>query len=156
MKNLLNRLILAAAAFTAVAPAIAASDKGTPEEAVALVKKVIAYYKANGKDKTFAEVNAQNPEFKYKDLYVFGSIVKEGAPLAAHGANPKMVGKDMTMLKDAEGFPFAKRIIEIGNSKGGKGWVDYKWPNPVTKVIEQKSTYVERVDDVYFACGVYK
>lgn len=155
MKHLLNRLIFAFATFIAVAPAIA-SDKGTAEEATALVKKVIAYYKANGKEKTFAAINAQNPEFKFKDLYVFGSVAKEGTLLGAHGANPKMVGKDMGALKDAEGFPFAKRIVEIATSKEGKGWVDYKWPNPVTKAIEAKSTYVERVDDLYFACGIYK
>ena len=154
MKHLLTR-VLFAAAFVAAAPSIA-QDRGTAADATALVKKVIGYYKANGKDKTWAAINEQNPDFKYKDLYVFGSIAKEGQPLAAHGANPRMVGKDMGELKDADGFPFAKKIIEIALSKEGKGWVDYKWPNPVTKAIEPKSTYVERVDDVYFAVGIYK
>jgi cytochrome c len=155
MKTLFKRVLLAVMATLAISPAFA-NERGTPDEAVALVKKAIAYYKANGKEKTFAAINEQNPEFKYKDLYLFGSISKEGAPLAAHGANPRMVGKDMSALKDAEGKPFAKEILDLGNSKAGKGWVDYKWPNPVTKAIEPKTTYVERVDDVYFACGVYK
>jgi cytochrome c len=155
MKQLLKRLLFIAIAFAATAPAFA-QERGTANDATALIKKVISYYKANGKEKTFAAINEQNPEFKYKDLYVFGSIAKEGLPLSAHGANPRMVGKDMTELKDADGFPFAKKISEIGLSKEGKGWVDYKWPNPVTKAIEAKSTYVERVDDVYFAVGIYK
>lgn len=155
MKTLLKKLLFVVVATVAISPAFA-SERGTPDEAVALVKKAIAYYKANGKEKTFAAINEQNPDFKYKDLYLFGSIVTDGAPLSAHGANPKMVGKVMTQLKDAEGKPFAKEIVEVGNSKAGKGWVDYKWPNPVTKAIEPKTTYVERVDDVYFACGVYK
>lgn len=155
MKGLLKKLMVAAAAVMMMAPALAA-EKGTKEEAVALVKKAVAYYKANGKEKTFAAINAQNPEFRNKDLYLFGSESKDNQPLGAHGANPKMVGKVMTMLKDAEGKPFAKEIIDVALSKEGKGWVDYKWPNPVTKAIEQKTTYVERVDDVYFACGVYK
>jgi signal transduction histidine kinase len=155
MKRLLKPLLFAALSF-AVSLSALASDKGTAEEATALIKKVIAYYKANGKEKTFAAINAQNPDFKYKDLYVFGSIAKEGEPLGAHGANPRMVGKDMSALKDADGFPFAKKIVEIATSKEGKGWVDYKWPNPVTKAIEPKSTYVERVDDLYFAVGIYK
>jgi cytochrome c len=155
MKHLLNRLLFAAIAFVATAPSIA-QERGTAADATALVKKVITYYKANGKEKTWAAINEQNPDFKYKDLYVFGSTAKEGQPLAAHGANPRMVGKDMGELKDADGYPFAKKIIEIALSKEGKGWVDYKWPNPVTKAIEPKSTYVERVDDVYFAVGIYK
>ncbi|HCE07957.1 MAG TPA: histidine kinase, partial [Oxalobacteraceae bacterium] len=38
----------------------------------------------------------------------------------------------------------------------GKGWVDYKWPNPATKILEAKSSYVERYEDVYVGCGIYK
>jgi signal transduction histidine kinase len=153
MNTLVNRLLFAAA-FVATVPAIGA-EKGTADDAVALVKKVIAYYKTNGKEKTFAAINSQSPDFRYKDLYVFGNGTNHG-PLMAHGTNPRMVGKDLTDAKDADGVPFVKKIIEIANSKEGKGWVDYKWPNPMTKAIEQKTTYVERVDDVYFAVGVYK
>jgi signal transduction histidine kinase len=59
-------------------------------------------------------------------------------------------------MRDGDGVFFVKKISEVAASKAGKGWVDYKWPNPITKELEQKSTYVERVDDVYFACGIYK
>ena len=111
--------------------------------------------KKNGKEKTYAMINDQNPEFKIQDLYLFSGELKAG-PLAAHGANRKMVGKDMSMLKDADGNSIAQKILDVANSKDGKGWADYKWPDPVTKEIEQKSTYVERVDDIYFACGIYK
>lgn len=156
MKHLFKALFFVAATALVAAPTIASEEKGTAEEATALVKHTIAYYKANGKEKTFAAINAQSPGFKQKDLYIFGSVAKEGSLLAAHGANPRMVGKDMGLLKDADGSPFARKIVEIATSKEGKGWVDYKWPNPVTKVIEKKSTYVERVDDIYFACGIYK
>ncbi|NEX60443.1 cache domain-containing protein [Noviherbaspirillum galbum] len=157
MKKFIGIASLAIAGFIAAAPScvVAANDKGTPEEATALVKKVIAYYKANGPEKTFAAINAQNPDFKAKDMYIFGGWAKDGQPLLSHGANPKMVGKEMSALKDADGKPFAKEIVDVAQ-KQGKGWVDYKWPNPVTKVIEAKSTYVERVDDYYFACGIYK
>lgn len=155
MKQLMTKLLIAVAAMATMVPAFA-QEKATKEEAVALVKKAVAYYKANGKEKLFAAINEQNPEFKYKDLYLFGSATKEGSPLGAHGANPKMVGKDMSALKDAEGKPFAKEITDLGRSPEGKGWVDYKWPNPISKAIEQKTTYVERVDDIYLACGVYK
>jgi len=32
-------------------------------------------------------------------------------------------------------------MMNIANTRN-KGWCDYKWPNPVTKTIEQKSAYV--------------
>jgi signal transduction histidine kinase len=38
----------------------------------------------------------------------------------------------------------------------GQGWVNYKWPNPVTKKIGEKSTFIMKVDDMIVACGAYK
>ncbi|MFZ6847330.1 cache domain-containing protein [Undibacterium sp. RuRC25W] len=142
------------AAFTF--PLQAADQHGSSEEAVALVKKAIDFYKKNGAEKAYQAINNHDPAFKNKDLYLFASDVKLGAPLAAHGANPKMVGKDMSQLKDVDGNYFAKKMVELAQSKEGKGWVDYKWPNPINGQIEQKSTYVERIDDIYFGCGIYK
>lgn len=146
-------MLLAVASFN-----VQAEDHGTADEAVALVKKVIVFYKANGPEKTWAEINnRENPKFVYKDLYVFSGGMTPNTPTPAHGANAKLVGKVMSDLKDVDGVPFTKLMGEVAKSKEGKGWVDYKWPNPITKKIEQKSTYVERIDDsFYIACGIYK
>ena len=73
----------------------------------------------------------------------------------AHGTNPKLIDKNMTELKDADGKYFVKEFIEVANTKG-KGWIDYKWTNPATKAIEPKSTYIEKVGDVLVGCGIYK
>jgi signal transduction histidine kinase len=43
-----------------------------------------------------------------------------------------------------------------GATAKGSGWSDYKWTNPVTKKIDPKSTYFQKVDDVILGCGVYK
>lgn len=155
MKMRIGQVWLMVAALFFFTQAQAADQHGTAQEAIALVHKAIDYYKKNGKEKTYALINDESPDFKTKDLYLFSSDLKAG-PLGAHGANRKMIGKDMSMLKDADGNSITQKILDIANSKEGKGWADYKWPDPVTKEIEQKSTYVERVDDVYFACGIYK
>ncbi len=157
MKYVLKQFFWGLMAALMVASAHAA-DHGTADEAIALVKKAIVFYKANGADKTWAEINnRENPKFVQKDLYLFSGALKPNIPVPAHGANAKLVGKVMTELKDVDGVPFTKLFAEVANSKQGKGWVDYKWPNPLTKQIEQKSTYVERVDDsFYIACGIYK
>lgn len=133
-----------------------AAEHGTAQEATELVKKAISYYKANGKEKTFAEINNPKGQFINKDLYLFVGSLKAGGPTLAHGANPKLVGKTLGELKDVDGVFFVRKMGDIANSKEGKGWVDYKWPNPTTKELEQKSTYVERADDLWFACGIYK
>jgi signal transduction histidine kinase len=73
----------------------------------------------------------------------------------AHGNNPKMVGKNLLEMKDHEGKFIIKSFIDTASSKG-KGWVDYKWPNPVTKAVEQKSSYIEKVDNLIVGAGIYK
>lgn len=141
-----------ACALALQAPVLAA-DHGTAAEATAMVKKAIEYIKANGKDKAYAEINKPKGMFHDRDLYVF--VYDQKGVTQAHGANPKMLGKNLMELKDADGVLIVKSFLEVGNSKG-KGWVDYKWPNPVSKAIESKSTYVEKHEDVVVGAGIYK
>jgi cytochrome c len=130
-----------------------AAERGTPDEAVALVQKAVAYLKANGKEKAYAEFNNPTGQFKDRDLYIF--VIDMTGLEWANGANQKIVGKNVLDLKDAEGKMMVKSFIDLAKGKG-KGWVDYKWPNPVQKTVESKSTYLEKVDDVLVASGIYK
>ena len=38
----------------------------------------------------------------------------------------------------------------------GKGWVDYRYNNPVSNEIEKKSTYFVQSGDVILEAGIYK
>jgi cytochrome c len=130
-----------------------AGERGTADEAVALVQKAVAYLKANGKERAYAEFNNPNGQFKDRDLYIF--VIDMTGLEWANGANQKIVGKNVLDLKDADGKPMVKDFIELAKTKG-KGWVDYKWPNPVQKTVESKSTYLEKYEDVLVASGIYK
>lgn len=149
MKALLQALILSLTCSLSAH----AGERGTADEAVALVQKAVAYLKANGKEKAYAEFNNPNGQFKERDLYIF--VIDMNGMEWANGANQKIVGKNVLDLKDAEGRMMVKSFIDLAKSKG-KGWVDYKWPNPVQKTVESKSTYLEKVDDVLVASGIYK
>ena len=151
MKKILKSIVLglAALAFTGLAMA---GDKGTTEEAIAMVKKAVAFVKANGKDKAFAEFSNAKGQFIDRDLYIM--VYDMDGNNKAHGANPKLIGKNLLEIKDADGKFIVKGLIEMANK--GKGWFDYKWPNGVTKAVEAKSTYVEKVDDVLIGVGIYK
>ena len=133
--------------------AVNAWSIGSADEAKAMVDKAIAYVKANGKDKAFAEVDNQKGKFVKEDLYVW--ISDMSGLILAHGANEKLIGKDVSPLKDSDGKFFIKEIIEGAKTKGS-GWVDYHWVNPVTKEIEKKSTYFKKDGDMIYACGIYK
>ncbi|MBC3864329.1 cache domain-containing protein [Undibacterium jejuense] len=132
------------------------ADRGTQSEAIALVKKAGDYLKKNGKEKAFAEFNNSKGQFVDRDLYIFAFLANGDGIERANGANIKLVGKNLLEMKDADGKFLIKEILATGTNNDGKGWVDYKWPNPVSGGIENKRTYIEKFDDVLIGCGVYK
>jgi signal transduction histidine kinase len=151
MKALIKYLMLVLTALTLSSTAWAA-DKGSPDEAMAMVKKAVAYVKANGKEKAFAEFSNPKGAFVDRDLYVM--VYDMEGNNKAHGSNPKLIGKNLLEIKDADGVFIVKGLIDT--AKKGSGWFDYKWPNATTKAVEPKSTYVEKVDDVLIGVGIYK
>jgi signal transduction histidine kinase len=152
MKQLF-RIVFAALLACSLVQGASAANVGTADEAVAMVKKAAAYIAANGKDKAFAEISNPSGQFKDRDLYI-AVLDKTGLTLA-HGGNPKLIGKSMIDLKDVDDKHFIKAFLDVDATKGS-GWVDYKWPNPVSKAIEKKSTYVEKAGDLVIICGIYK
>ncbi len=148
MKSLWKSLLLVVL-FGASQLALA-EDKGTAPEAIALVQKVIASIKANGRQKTIDEINAK----KYVDRDLSITVISlDGVSLA--NLNTKLVGKNVLEIKDSNGKFFVKEGIEAVK-KLGHAWIDFQWPNPLTQKIEAKSTYSEKYDDLVISCGIYK
>ena len=148
------KALIGALFFLAIALGAAnAAEQGTAPEAEALVKKAVAYIKANGPEKSYEEfTNGQS--FKDRDLYI--SVYDLKGNNLAHGSNPKLVGKNLMGLKDPEGVEFIKMITAVATEKG-KGWSgQYKFLNPVTKALQSKVLYVERVGDTWVGVGIYK
>ena len=134
-----------------------AAAKATQKDAIALTDKAAAYLKANGEAKAFAEFNKKDGPFTdmSKDLYVF--VFDMTGKCLSHGANPALIGRDLSGLKDSDGKYFIKEFSVKAKSPAGKGWIDYNWSNPTTKKIEPKSTYVLKVaDNMLIGCGIYK
>lgn len=149
MKNTLVSALLAASALS-IMPVHAADQTAA---AVAMVEKGAAYMQKNGKDALIKEVNSKNPEFINETTYL-GVRALDGTQLA-HPTNPKLVGKNMVVLPDADGKLFRKEIIDQAKAKG-KGWVDYRYNNPNTGEIEKKTTYFLKQGDVILEAGIYK
>jgi len=145
--------VISAAIAMASFQATAADSGATAAEATAMVKKGVAFIKANGKDKAYAEISNKAGSFKDRDLYLV--VYGLDGVVRAHGANDKMVGKNLLELKDIDGKTFVKERMELANAKG-TFWQDYKFTNPVTKKIEPKSAYCEKLEDSVVCGGVYK
>jgi signal transduction histidine kinase len=147
---------LAIAVITAaslVAGPVSAAENATAKEAEAMVKKGIVYIKANGKDKGYAEVTSKQSQFKDRDLYLV--VYQLDGKVLAHGANEKMVGRVLIDLKDVDGKEFVRERVELGKAKPSF-WQDYKFTNPVSKKVEPKTAYCERLEDTVVCGGIYK
>jgi cytochrome c len=151
MKTIVRSML--ATLMFCLATQVFAEDRATADEAVAMVHKVIAKIKANGKDSVIAEINAFSPEFRDKDIYV--NIMDMNGLELAHGANKKMQGVNLIDLKDKDGKFYIRERLEMIKSKG-KGWQDYYFVNPTNKEIELKSMYFEKFEDVAVCAGIYK
>jgi len=77
------------------------------------------------------------------------------ARVLAHGANPKLVGKELMNMKDPDGNLPNKILIDVAKEKG-KGWgSEVKFINPTSQKIERRKAYVERVGDTVVGCGIF-
>ena len=146
-------IAFAIATLTMIAPAIAV-EFGTKEEAIAMVKRVQEQFKKDGPELTFKAVSDKSvKEFHDRDLYPF--IYGMNGLNVAHGARPALIGKDLIDLKDQDGKYLIREMIKIAEDPGS-GWVDYKWPNPITNKIEDKSSYIEKMGNYFVGVGIYK
>ena len=141
-------VVVAVATFGTAAPALAA---GTADEAKEMVAKAIALYRDVGAE-AFHAINKPDGGFRDRDLYVF--VFGPDNRLVAHGADVSLLGQDAMALKDVDGRPFGRAMVETATAEGT--WVDYKWRNPETGKTEAKSSWVVKADGHIFGCGIYK
>jgi cytochrome c len=129
------------------------ADSATKDEAVAMVKKAVAFIKENGPEKGYAEISNKGGQFIDRDLYIV--VYRLDGKVLAHGSNEKLIGTDQSQAKDVDGKPFVKERIELAQ-KQPSFWQDYKFANPVSKAVEPKQMYCERLGDTVVCGGIYK
>jgi len=130
-----------------------ASEFGSRDEAIAMVQRVQEMYRKAGFEATVKAIRAKDRAFFDRDLYAY--IIDTNGVVLANGAVPAVQGKDISEFRDQNGKYLVKGEIEI--CKGpGHGWIDFRWLNPVTKVVEDKSAYLERLGPYCTGVGIYR
>lgn len=152
-----RRFVVAATLIAGVAfvlPA-AAQERATKEEAKALSETAAAHIKKVGFDQAKKDFAADKAKWMPKDLYPF---IVDGSGFMRFHLSEKMIDKNVNELKDASGKEFVKEMLSIAKSPKGNGWVDYEWTHPATKKIEDKTSFVQRVQgtDYLVGVGVYR
>ena len=130
-----------------------AADGAGKDEAVAMVKKAVAFIKEQGPEKAYAAFTGKDAQFIDRDLYVV--VYQLDGKVLAHGSNAKFVGKDMSDAQDVDGKLYVKERVEMA-TKQPSFWQDYKFVNPVSKKVEPKQMYCEKLDNTAVCAGIYK
>ena len=144
---------IAVAVAASVAFAGTATAAATKDEAIAMVKKAVAAIKSEGPDKAYPEISTKGGQFTAGDLYVV--VYQLDGKVLAHGSNQKFVGKDMIDAQDVDGKYYVKERVQLA-AKQPSFWQDYKVVNPVSKNVEPKQMYCEKLDNTAVCAGVYK
>jgi cytochrome c len=145
---------ISAVAATFVFVGGASAGGATKDEAVAMVKKAVAFIKEKGPDKAYPEITDKaGKEFHDRDLYVV--VYQLDGKVLAHGSNEKFVGKDLSDAQDVDGKLYVKERVELAG-KQASFWQDYKFVNPVDKKVEPKQMYCEKLDNTAVCAGIYK
>ncbi len=130
-----------------------AAQPATKDEAVGMVKKAVAYIKAEGPDKAYPAIDDHSGQFVDRDLYVV--VYGLDGKVLAHGADQARIGTNQMDAKDPDGKAFVKERVELA-AKEPSFWQQYKFMNPVSKKVEPKQMYCERLDATVVCAGVYQ
>ncbi|MBT0569430.1 cache domain-containing protein [Curvibacter sp. CHRR-16] len=149
------RPLLTFFAALAICFSASAQEHGTKDEAKAMVNAALAHVKKVGAEQAFKDFSTDKANWNKKDLYVFVMDMK--GVMIAHGANEKLIGKNLIELKDQNGKQFIRGFVDAMTA-GSETWVDYDWANPVTKKLEGKSSYLKRIPgfDGFAGVGIYR
>ena len=118
------------------------------EAAMDYVSRAIALYESEGLDATVAHYNS--PNSLEGNFYLF--LIGADDNYLAHPIFPHLIGTDIKGVIGSDGQELGK---EIARATEAGIWVEYLWPNPVTRAEEPKTTWAIRHNGLIFASGYY-
>jgi|SRR5271168_1033681 len=144
--------LLVAAILTALPMSVTLADAPSKDEVVAVVKKAVEFYKANGKDKALAEFNKKDGLFAKGEDYV--DVHDLNGVCVAHPISPAKVGLNRLDQSDSAGKFYVKELVDAAKQKPS-GWIEYVMKNPTTGKLQNKTAYWEAHDGLIFKAGTY-
>jgi cytochrome c len=145
----LRAVIALIAVLSAFVLPATATELGTKEEAIAMVKRIQEKFKKDGAEQAIKAVSTS--EFQIDNLDPFISDLNG---LLVAGKQRSLIGKTVIDIKDPDGKYPIQMMIDIAKGPGS-GSVNYKWLNPRTTKIQQKTTYIEKMGDYFVGAGIY-
>jgi signal transduction histidine kinase len=127
------------------------------KDAQEMVDDVIEYMEKVGPKRVIRDINSgKSHRWHNGALYVFMYQVEPRGYMVAHAVNSALVNKNLYDLTDPEGKLFVKEYLDTAIEKGYSE-IPFKWPNPITNKIENKTGICRMTKDKkYVICsGAY-
>lgn len=128
------------------------TNNASVHDLVWFVSEAVVYSQRQGKEQALHEFSDPNGSFTKGERYIWA--YDYNCTNLAHPYHPEYKGTNKSDLTDPSGF----RMIEAMRNAAlnGSGFVQYQYENPVSGLIEDKLSYVKRVDDSWWiASGIY-
>jgi len=127
--------------------------RGTADESFAMVRRGLDLVNQRGLSTAAAQFHDPQGGFRDRDLYIF--VFDRHGVYQAFGSTPASVGKTVHDIRGLDG----NHVLREGfaAAERGGGWIDYEVVNPVTGVVDEKTSYILPLDrDHLIGCGVFK
>jgi len=151
-------VIVGSGVYLADAPkATSIVKKMNASELMILVRDGASLLEKQGQ-KAYAEFRVKGSKWFHNDTYFF--VWTMDGTRVFHAANPASEGENVLGLKDSQGRPIGRMIIDAAESPAGEGWAHYMYPEPGDIFPTWKSTFVKRVTfpsgkQYIVGCGIY-
>src|SRR5260221_5872442 len=153
MKLTTASVVLLIASVALTPGAARAATRGTPSEAKVMLDKAVDHLKSAGRKVAITDFNASKAPFRDRDLYVL--CVDSKHSIVANGGYPSYVGTSVDAFVDEKGVTLGKALWDAAR-KNANGFIVYLHLNPVTRRIEEKTTFYSKVaDDLLCGVGAY-
>ncbi|MDA8133582.1 MAG: cache domain-containing protein [Desulfobacteraceae bacterium] len=138
-------LVLSSGAF--------AEEKATPQEVVAKVKEAAKLISEKG-EAAYPLIRDPKGSFVWKDNYIFAQNLD--GTMIVH-INPKLEGKNMLGVKDADGKLFSNEMINGVKASPDGFWIEYKWAKPGEKDASKKVAFcvLAPKTEIFVGAGVW-
>lgn len=127
--------------------------RGTADEAHALVCRAMQLVEQQGLAAAARAFHDPAGAFRDRDQYIF--VFDRQGVYQVFGSTPERVGKTVHDVPGLDG-PLVLREFFAAAQRGGD-WVDYEVVNPVTGVVDEKTSFILPLGtDRVMGCGVFK
>jgi signal transduction histidine kinase len=132
-----------------------ATMQPTPEMIMAKVNKAAGLLKKEG-SAAFPKFMGKGSDYLFAGTYIW--INDLNGVILMHPIKNKLVGRNLTGIKDKTGKRFIAMGVQVAQEQGS-GWIGYLWPKPGEKQASPKVSFVKKVNTpdgiMVLGCGVY-